>query len=168
MKIAKQRTRTQRPSRLRLDVEDVSGRPDVPSAAQLRHWAAAALQPAVQEAEIGLRVVGEAEGRTLNRDYRGKDYATNVLTFALNEGEDTPQGLPLFGDIVITAEVVAREAAEQGKTLDAHYAHMVVHSMLHLQGFDHIDDAEAEAMEALETVIVKRLGYPDPYGEEHA
>lgn len=168
MKIAKRKTRPSRTPPFRLDVEDVSGLPGAPDAATLSRWAAAALQPGVIAAEIGLRIVGAEEGRQLNRDYRGKDYATNVLTFALNEGEDTPQGLPLFGDIVITAEVVAREAAEQGKTLDAHYAHLVVHSMLHLQGYDHIGDDEAEVMEALETVIVERLGYPDPYGEEHA
>jgi probable rRNA maturation factor len=168
MKIAKQRTRPSRAARLRLAVEDVAGQAGTPDAALMRRWAEAALQAGVREAEIGLRIVDETEGRTLNRDYRGKDYATNVLTFALNEGEDTPPGLPLFGDIVIAADVVAREAAEQGKTLEAHYAHLVVHSMLHLQGFDHIEDAGAEAMESLETVIVKRLGYPDPYGEEHA
>lgn len=167
MKIARQRTRPSRAPRLQLGVENVSGA-QAPDAKRLRAWAEAALLPGVEQAEIGLRIVAEEEGRALNRDYRDKDYATNVLTFALNEGEDTPVGLPLFGDIVICAEVVAREAAEQGKPLDAHYAHLVVHSMLHLQGYDHIEDDEAEAMEALETVIVKRLGYPDPYGEEHA
>ncbi|TDR80264.1 rRNA maturation RNase YbeY [Paludibacterium purpuratum] len=168
MKIAKQRIRTPRTARLNLSVDDVAARPNTPDAAAMRRWAEAALLPEVQAAEIGLRVVDEAEGRTLNRDYRGKDYATNVLTFALNEGEDPLPGMPLFGDIVLTAPVVEREAREQGKTLDAHYAHLVVHSMLHLQGFDHLEEEEAEAMEALETVIVKRLGYPDPYGEEHA
>jgi len=121
----------------------------------------------VAHAEIGVRVVDEAEGQQLNLDYRGRDYATNVLTFALSEGEELP-GLPLFGDIVLTASVVQREAREQGKTLEAHYAHLVVHSMLHLQGFDHVEEDEAQKMETLETVIVMRLGYPDPYGEEHA
>jgi len=168
MKIAKQRTRKARPARLDLNVEYVVAPAGWPDAETLTRWAAVALQAGVDTAEIGLRVVDEAEGRTLNRDYRGKDYATNVLTFALNEGDDPLPGMPLFGDIVLTAPVIEREAREQGKTLAAHCAHMVVHSMLHLQGFDHIEDAEAEAMEALETVIVKRLGYPDPYGEEHA
>ncbi|BEV72337.1 MULTISPECIES: rRNA maturation RNase YbeY [unclassified Paludibacterium] len=168
MKIAKQRTRRQAAARLQLAIEFVVDPTGLPDAALLRRWAEAALLPDVAQAEIGLRVVDEQEGRTLNRDYRGKDYATNVLTFALNEGEDPIPGMPLFGDIVLTAGVVAREAEEQGKTLDAHYAHLVVHSMLHLQGFDHLEEDEAEAMEALETVIVKRLGYPDPYGEEHA
>jgi probable rRNA maturation factor len=168
MKIAKQRTRNARAERLNLEVSHQLALSGWPDAATLRRWAVAALRPGVEQAEIGLRIVDEAEGRTLNRDYRGKDYATNVLTFALNEGEDPLPGMPLFGDIVLTAPVVEREAREQGKTLEAHCAHLVVHSMLHLQGFDHIDDDEAQAMESLETVIVKRLGYPDPYGEEHA
>lgn len=167
MKIAKQRARHRAADRLALTVDFRSPAAGLPRPADLTRWAAAALLPDVARAEIGLSVVDEEEGRTLNRDYRGKDYATNVLTFALNEG-DTIEGMPLFGDIVLTASVVEREAAEQGKTLDAHYAHLVVHSMLHLQGYDHVEDSEAERMEALETVIVKRLGYPDPYGEEHA
>ena len=97
-----------------------------------------------------MRIVDEEEGRELNRDYRGKDYATNVLTFAYDEGEDMPlpEGLPLMGDLVLCRQVVEREAAEQGKPLDAHYAHLSVHGMLHLQGFDHEIDAEADAMEA--------------------
>lgn len=105
------------------------------------------------------------EGRQLNHDYRGKDYATNVLSFALNEGDPVP-GLPLIGDLVLCAPVVEKEAAEQNKPLQAHYAHLLVHGMLHLQGFDHEQDDEAETMEALETVIMQRLGYPDPYREE--
>lgn len=167
MKIAKQKTRHRAADRLALTVDFRSSAAVLPRVRDLTRWAAAALRPDVARAEVGLSVVDEQEGRTLNRDYRGKDYATNVLTFALNEG-DTIEGMPLFGDIVLTASVVEREAAEQGKTLDEHYAHLVVHSMLHLQGYDHIEDSEAECMEALETVIVKRLGYPDPYGEEHA
>ena len=111
-------------------------------------------------------MVDEEEGRTLNHQYRDKDYATNVLTFALNEGEDSIAGLPLFGDIVLTAPVVAREADEQGKSIEAHYAHLTVHGVLHLQGHDHQSDEEAEAMESLETRILARLGYPDPYAEE--
>jgi len=150
-----------------LSVEFVVDARGLPDSRLLRHWAEAALLPGVAHAEIGVRVVDEAEGQQLNLDYRGRDYATNVLTFALSEGEELP-GLPLFGDIVLTASVVQREAREQGKTLEAHYAHLVVHSMLHLQGFDHVEEDEAQKMETLETVIVMRLGYPDPYGEEHA
>jgi probable rRNA maturation factor len=107
---------------------------------------------------VTLRFVGAREGRALNRTYRGRDYATNVLSFAY------PEFKPLAGDIVLCAPVVAREAREQGKLLEAHYAHLVVHGMLHLQGFDHQHNREARAMEALETEIVTGLGYADPYG----
>jgi probable rRNA maturation factor len=152
-------------ARLALTVENRSGDSGVPSAAQLRRWATAALQTDVRAAEVSLLIVDEQEGRELNRDYRGKDYATNVLSFALNEGEPVP-GMPLFGDIVFAAAVVAREAAEQSKSLEEHYAHLTVHGMLHLQGYDHEEDDEAEVMETLETVILARLGYADPYAEE--
>lgn len=130
------------------DTEDIPGRP------QFRKWVKAAL---AQDAEVTLRIVDEAEGRELNLAYRGKDYATNVLTFPLT---DDPL---LIGDIVICAPVVAREAAAQRKPLLAHYAHLTVHGVLHLQGYDHETDTEAEEMESLESQIVMKLGYPDPY-----
>ena len=130
-------------------------KPDnVPTRAQLKKWALAALE---EDAEVALRIVGESEGRELNRDYRGKDYATNVLTFPMT---DDPV---LMGDIVLCHPVVEKEAQEQNKPLEAHYAHLVVHGMLHLQGYDHETDEEAEAMEALETQIVTKFGYADPY-----
>lgn len=137
----------------------------IPKKHQIRRWAQAALQ---RDAEVAVRLVGEAEGRELNREYRGKDYATNVLTFAYAEGEG-PAGLPataalpLAGDLVLCVPVVVREAAEQGKTLEAHFAHLVVHGMLHLQGYDHETEAEAVEMEQLETGILRGLGYADPY-----
>jgi probable rRNA maturation factor len=102
-------------------------------------------------------MVGAAEGRRLNRNFRGRDYATNVLTFAYADTQ------PLSGDIVLCAPVIAQEARAQGKALAAHYAHLVVHGVLHLQGYDHATHAQARAMEARETEIVTRLGYPDPY-----
>ncbi len=142
--------------RLNLTVQYALDRTGLPGRAELRRWARAAL---MQGAEVTLRLVDEDEGRQLNRDYRGKAYATNVLTFAY--GADAA-GL-FAGDIVLCAPVVAREAAEQGKALDAHYAHMVVHGMLHLQGHDHEAEAEAVAMEAVESFIMQRLGFPDPY-----
>jgi probable rRNA maturation factor len=126
----------------------------VPTRHQFRKWALAALGC---DAEVALRIVDETEGRELNRDYRGKDYATNVLTFPLT---DEPV---LIGDIVLCAPVVEKEATEQGKSLEAHYAHLFIHGLLHMQGYDHETDAEAEEMEALETQIVTKLGYPDPY-----
>lgn len=169
MKQAKRNKLLQRlAARLELTLEDrLDSEQPLPDGKQWRRWCQAALQSGVKQAQISLVVVDEAEGRALNRDYRAKDYATNVLSFALNEG-DTVAGLPLFGDLVFCAPVVAREAAEQGKTLDAHYAHLTVHGMLHLQGFDHEADDEAEVMEALESVILAKLGYADPYAAEKA
>lgn len=125
----------------------------LPTRPQLRRWVKAAL---AEDAEITLRLVDAEEGRALNRDYRNKDYATNVLTFPLSDE-------PLMGDIVLCAPVVAAEAVAQGKSAEAHYAHLVVHGVLHLQGYDHENDAEAAEMEALETQIVTKLGYADPY-----
>ncbi len=144
-------------SKLSLSVQFAVKPEDVPTRARFRRWVEAALRG---DAEIALRIVGEEEGRTLNRDYRGKDYPTNVLTFAY---EDDVPGAPLFGDIALCAPVVAREAAEQGKPVEAHYAHLTVHGVLHLQGYDHETDAEAREMETLETQIVTKLGYADPY-----
>lgn len=131
----------------------------IPTRAQFRRWVKAALS---RDAEITLRIVDEEEGRALNRDYRGKDYATNVLTFVYDD-EFSGTTLPLAGDIVLCAPVVAREAMEQEKPVEAHYAHLTVHGVLHLQGYDHESDEEAQQMEALETRIVTRLGYADPY-----
>ena len=110
-----------------------------------------------QDLQCTIRVVNEGEGRKLNRDYRGKDYATNVLTFVYDDTD------PLSGDIVICAPVLERESAEQGKQLLAHYAHLTVHGVLHLQGFDHENTADALEMEALETALMCKLGYPAPY-----
>ena len=146
-------------SGLSLSVQYAVKPEEAPTRARFRRWVAAALR---KDAEITLRLVGEEEGRTLNRDYRGKDYATNVLTFVYDDdfpGED----LPLTGDIVLCAPVVAHEAAQQGKSVEAHYAHLTVHGVLHLQGYDHETGEEARIMEALETQIVTKLGYADPY-----
>lgn len=128
-----------------------------PARADFRRWAKAAL---ARDVVAALRLVDEAEGRQLNHDYRDKDNATNVLTFAYGAEEEDG---PLNGDIVLCVPVVEREALEQGKILEAHYAHLTVHGMLHLQGYDHEADDEAVAMEALESFIMMRLGYPDPY-----
>ena len=140
-------------------------RAGVPAAASFRQWVEAALRGAKRRraSELSIRVVDADEGRALNRDYRGKDYATNVLSF---EAELPPGlALPLIGDIVICAPVVAREAAEQGKPPRDHWAHLTVHGVLHLLGYDHLEEAEAEAMEALETRVLAGLGIPDPYVE---
>ncbi len=139
---------------LRLSVQYAVEAAGVPTRAKIRRWVKAVV---TQEAEITLRLVDEEEGQMLNRDYRGKDYATNVLTFVY---DDLPH---LAGDIVICPAVVEREAQQQDKSLEAHYAHLVVHGVLHLHGYDHEDEAEAQEMEALETQIVTKLGYPAPY-----
>ena len=144
-------------NKLALAVQYAGAAQDVPTVAQFRKWAKQALRT---DAEIALRVVDEDEGRMLNREYRGKDYATNVLTFPL---ADEPL---LMGDIVLCAPVVAREAEAQQKPLLAHYAHLTVHGVLHLQGYDHETEAEAVQMENLETEIITQMGYADPYLSE--
>lgn len=159
------------PPHLALTIQRAIGktnRDNAPPSGDLRRWAQAALQGG--DAEVTVRLVGAAEGRELNRDFRGKDYATNVLTFVYGEGESMPAGIdvPLAGDLVLCVPVVVREAAEQGKPVAAHFAHLIVHGMLHLQGYDHEDSDEAEEMEALETRILAELGYPDPYAERSA
>lgn len=129
---------------------------DVPTRPQFRRWVKAAL---MQEAEIVLRIVDEVEGRELNHQFRNKDYATNVLTFVYDDMQ------PLTGDIVLCVPIVSKEAQLQRKNLMAHYAHLTVHGILHLQGYDHIEEAEAVVMEQMETQILARLGYDDPYTE---
>jgi probable rRNA maturation factor len=145
--------------RLDLSVQYVCNRTGLPLRTDFVRWARAALEGG---GTVTIRLVEADEGQTLNRDYRGKDYATNVLSFPY---ETEPR---VLGDLVICPEVVAREAAEQNKPLAAHYAHLTVHGMLHLQGWDHEDDSEASEMEALETEILGKLGYPDPYLEQSA
>ena len=127
---------------------------------KIRRWVQAAL---FAPAELTIRFVNAAEGRELNRDYRGKDYATNVLTFAYNEGEEIAEDAPTQADIILCTEVLEREAAEQKKTVEEHTAHLIVHGVLHAQGYDHLDDEEAAEMEGLETDILAALGYADPY-----
>ena len=148
---------------LKLALQVASEASGLPSKAALKTWAAAALRPSVKQAEVTVRIVDAEEGQSLNREYRGKDYATNVLTFTFDDDMPEIAGLPLMGDLVLCAPVVAKEAAEQGKTLEAHYCHLLVHGVLHLQGYDHLEDAEAEEMEDLEKQIVISLGYDDPY-----
>jgi probable rRNA maturation factor len=149
---------------IELDLQNVSQAP-VPSLAQLQLWCSKGLSPRSADSELTIRLVDEAEARELNNTWRQKDYATNVLSFPA----DIPEGLldiPLLGDLVICVAVVAREAAEQGKPLDAHWAHLVIHGCLHLLGFDHIDDDEALEMEDLERKLLAELNYPDPYADE--
>lgn len=163
-----------------------------PPRAQLQHWAEAAWQgDADSEVEVSLRIVSAGESRQLNRDYRGKDNPTNVLSFPMQMDEwhlpadltpdnSIPDNLSdnsergeepcsadahwlMLGDLAICAEVVAKEAQQQHKSLQAHWAHMLVHGLLHLQGYDHIEEDEAQRMEQLETHIMQQLGFSDPY-----
>ncbi|MGH8173095.1 MAG: rRNA maturation RNase YbeY [Rhodanobacteraceae bacterium] len=140
-------------------------RKGIPSSISFRRWAQAALAAAGRRApaELAIRIVGAREGRALNRDYRGKDYATNVLSFPV----ELPAGvvLPLIGDLVICAPVVAREAREQSNPLAHHYAHLAIHGVLHLLGHDHENARVAAKMEALERRVLKAFDIPDPYIE---
>lgn len=146
--------------KLKLATQYVARAADVPSRSAFRKWIKAALK---HDAEIGLRVVDEVEGLSLNRNFRDRDYPTNVLTFIYdNTG---PGAQSLAGDIVLCAPVIEKEAREQHKNLTAHYAHLTVHGVLHLQGYDHESDVEATAMERMETEIVEKLGYENPYRE---
>lgn len=143
---------------LQIATENIEG---LPTEEQIVQWATAAVQPEGDEVEMTVRIVDEAESHELNLTYRGKDRPTNVLSFPFECPDEVE--LPLLGDLVICRQVVEREAAEQEKPLMAHWVHMVVHGSLHLLGYDHIEDDEAEEMESLETQIMQGLGFDDPY-----
>lgn len=147
---------------LQLHLSYAITRAGIPAATSFRRWVAATLQQQRRRsAELSIRLVDSAEGRELNQQYRGKDYATNVLSFPV----ELPSGikLPLLGDLVVCAPVVGREAVAQGKSPRDHYAHLTVHGVLHLLGHDHKIEADAERMEAIERRILAGLGIADPY-----
>ena len=146
---------------LQIACEQESG---LPTAEQIEQWATAAVQPQSDEVEMTVRIVDETESHALNLNYRGKDRPTNVLSFPFECPDEVE--LPLLGDLVICRQVVEREAQEQDKPLMAHWAHMVVHGSLHLLGYDHIEDNEAEEMESLEIQIMTELSFADPYLSE--
>ncbi|MGV7094108.1 rRNA maturation RNase YbeY [Siccibacter turicensis] len=143
---------------LQIACEDPAGLPDE---AQFQTWVDAVIPQFQEESEVTIRIVDDAESHELNLTYRGKDKSTNVLSFPF----EAPPGieLPLLGDLIICRQVVEREAREQEKPLHAHWAHMVIHGSLHLLGYDHIEDDEAEEMEGIETEIMLALGFADPY-----
>jgi probable rRNA maturation factor len=145
---------------IELDIQRASDAPDQPDDDSFLRWVGLALG-AGTDRELTIRLVDADEGRTLNHTWRDKDYATNVLSFPADLPPELD--LPLLGDLVVCVPVVAREAQEQGKPLNAHWAHMVIHGCLHLLGYDHIDDAEADEMEALERDLLAQLGIADPY-----
>ena len=154
---------TQGPIQFDVSVSYGLPRAGLPAPASFRKWAAAAVAGRILRADLAIRVVDTKEARSLNRHYRGKDYATNVLSFPADLPPDVQ--VPLLGDLVICAPVVAKEAREQGKTLASHYAHLTIHGVLHLLGLDHEDTREAEAMEAIERELLAELGFADPYAE---
>ena len=151
---------------LHVDIQSASAEP-TPDEEDLQRWITAAMAAAgtrAQDSEICVRLVDTEEMTQLNRDYRGKDGPTNVLSFPCDLPPEAQ--LPLLGDIVICAPVVRREAAEQHKTLAAHWAHMAVHGTLHLLGYDHIEESQADAMELMESRILEQLNFDCPYGVE--
>lgn len=148
----------------RIDVEVNSSSTQIPSVEKIERWVTTALHSdELNEAEVSIYIVDEQESQELNFQYRGKNKPTNVLSFPADIPDEV--GVPLLGDLVVCAPVVESEAREQGKTLEAHWAHMLVHGTLHLLGYDHIDNDEAEVMEALETRLVTQLNFPAPYAE---
>ena len=147
-----------------IDIEINSTSTTIPSAENIERWISAALKSdELTNAEVSVYIVDDLESQTLNKQYRGKDSATNVLSFPADIPESV--GIPLLGDLVVCAPVVEREAQEQQKTLEAHWAHMLVHGTLHLLGYDHIEDDEADAMESLETHLITKMNFPAPYTE---
>ena len=150
---------------LELDLQNASSATGLPSEEQLRRWCELALRQRTADSEMTIRLVDEAEGRELNHTWRHKDYATNVLSFPADVPDEFLD-IPLLGDLVICVPVVEREALEQGKTPEAHWAHLVIHGCLHLLGYDHLEDEEAEEMEALERELLAELGHPDPYAAD--
>jgi probable rRNA maturation factor len=147
-----------------IEVQYASGLQSLPDEALLQRWARSALPPDTQPPGLVIRVVDEDESRELNSRYRGKDKATNVLSFPFEAPEEVDIGH--LGDLVICAAIVNREAAEQGKPVEHHWAHMIVHGVLHLRGYDHLTDTQAGEMEGLEIRILQELDIPDPYNTQ--
>ncbi|MBW9257882.1 MAG: rRNA maturation RNase YbeY [Candidatus Thiodiazotropha sp. (ex. Lucinisca nassula)] len=152
-------------SKLNLEIQRIAEASEAsPSDQQLAAWTEAALAESNDQVEMVIRIVDAPESQQLNRDYRGKNRPTNVLSFPF---ESPPEvALPLLGDLVICAPVVSTEARQQNKTLEAHWAHMVVHGTLHLLGYDHQDDQQAQLMEDKERQILQTLNFSDPYTDE--
>ena len=146
---------------LSIDIQKACASEDSPDEDSIKRWVSAAVRDERDECELSIRIVDEQESADFNQRYRGKSGATNVLSFPFDAV--TPEPLPILGDLVICAPVLVREAAEQQKTITAHWAHIVIHGVLHLLGYDHIEDQDAEQMESLETAIMLVLDFPPPY-----
>ena len=148
---------------LDLDLQIAVDAKNLPTQTQFESWVRVAVGHTMPEVELTIRLVESSESQQLNHTYRGKDKPTNVLSFPFEAPAEID--LPLLGDLIICVDVVEKEALEQNKSLEAHWAHMVIHGCLHLLGYDHIIDEEAEEMESLETQLLEHLGFSDPYKE---
>jgi probable rRNA maturation factor len=144
-----------------VDIQMASASEEAPDPQSIERWIGAAIGDQRESTELSIRIVDAEEGQALNEQFRGSTGATNVLSFPFEN--ESPEPLPLIGDIVICAPVVAKEAREQNKALNAHWAHMIIHGVLHLLGYDHQNENEANLMESLETEIMQGLGFPPPY-----
>lgn len=147
-----------------IDIQIACDQTNLPSDEDFQLWADKALKGRKEEAELTIRIVESDESQSLNHQYRGKDKPTNVLSFPFEAPENLPD-FPLIGDLIVCATVVEQEAKEQGKPLNNHWAHMIIHGILHLLGYDHIEEEDAEEMESLEINILSELKIPDPYQE---
>jgi probable rRNA maturation factor len=143
-----------------VDVQYASSYKDIPTKKKLSHWSRTCLESILENAEFTIRIVDEEEITGLNKTWRGINKATNVLSFPSGGNQVVPE---LIGDVVICAPIISREADEQNKDIEAHWAHMVIHGLLHLLGYDHIEENDAKKMESLEIEKLKRLNYPNPY-----
>lgn len=164
MTTLRKKSRSEIAMKLSIDIQRVCLSDQGPDADNIERWVTAALRNERETAELSVRIVDDSESAALNEQFRGKFGSTNVLSFPFSAV--TPEPLPILGDIVICAPMVALESLEQSKTPIAHWAHMIVHGVLHLLGYDHLDDQDAAAMEALETDIMLGLGFPPPYQQE--
>jgi probable rRNA maturation factor len=144
-----------------VDIQIASASEEAPDPQSIERWVGAAIGNQRESTELSVRIVDAEEGQALNEQFRGSTGATNVLSFPFEN--ESPEPLPLIGDIVICAPVVAKEAREQNKALNAHWAHMMIHGVLHLLGYDHQNENDANLMESLETEIMQGLGFPPPY-----
>ena len=147
-----------------VDIQMASASEEAPDPQSIERWVGAVIGNQRESTELSVRIVDEEEGQSLNEQYRGSSGATNVLSFPFEN--ESPELLPLIGDIVICAPVVAKEAVEQNKALNAHWAHMIIHGVLHLLGYDHQNETDANLMESLETDIMQGLGFPPPYSSQ--
>jgi probable rRNA maturation factor len=147
-----------------VDIQMASASEEAPDPQSIERWVSAAIDNQRDSTELSIRIVDTEEGQALNEQFRGSTGATNVLSFPFEN--ESPEPLPLIGDIVICAPLVLKEASEQNKTLHAHWAHMIIHGVLHLLGYDHQNETDANLMESLETEIMQGLGFPPPYSSQ--